>query len=118
MQQPFVGNVIAQTKATCLDSWAKCCSSQEDQHTHICCIDGQIAVCDLFQDEREFACPCQQASGNWGGGWVCVSSWSQECPSRVAYLWFEVGGGEVGAHGHPPRPDVVVLPKQLQPSPP
>lgn len=58
---------------------------------------------------------CLKSQGMW---WVCVTSWSQECPSRVAYLWVEVGGGEVGAHGHPPRPDVVVLPKQLQPSPP
>ena len=34
-----------------------------------------------------------------------------------AYLGIEVGGGEVAAHSHPAWPDVVVLPKQLQPSP-
>lgn len=35
-----------------------------------------------------------------------------------AYLGIEVGGGEVAPHSHPPWPNVVVLPKQLQPSPP
>lgn len=34
-----------------------------------------------------------------------------------ANLGVEVGGGEVAAHSHPPWPNVVVLPKQLQPPP-